>query len=68
MYQPRGVELIHTRPRPSAAHYTHAGVRGRKFWNAEKLPRTRKATAVDTCRKLPLRTSIGEVSDSICLC
>jgi len=31
VYQPWGVGLIHTQPKPSAAHYTHAGVGGRKF-------------------------------------
>ena len=31
VYQPRGVGLMHTRHKPSNAHYTHGGVEGRKY-------------------------------------
>lgn len=42
MYQPRGVGLMHTRPKPSDSHYTHGGVGWRKYRNAGKSPPTGK--------------------------
>ncbi len=42
MYQPRGVGLMHTRHKPSDAHYTHAIAGGRKYRNAGKLAGTAK--------------------------
>jgi HAD superfamily hydrolase (TIGR01490 family) len=36
VYQPRGVGLMHTRHKPSDAHYTHARVGQRKYRNAGK--------------------------------
>ena len=30
MYQPRGVGLMHTRHKPSNAHYTHVNAESRK--------------------------------------
>ncbi len=32
VYQPRGVGLMHTRHKPSNAHYTHGSRDGRKYW------------------------------------
>ena len=37
VYQPRGVGLMHTRHKPSDAHYTHGIAGGRKYRNAGKL-------------------------------
>ncbi len=42
VYQPRGVGLMHTRRRPSDAHYTHAGAGWRKYRFANKSATTRK--------------------------
>ena len=39
VYQPRGVGLIHTRHKPSNAHYTHADTTQRKSWFPMKSPR-----------------------------
>ena len=33
MYQPRGVGLMHTRHKPSNAHYTHAMMDGAQVLN-----------------------------------
>jgi hypothetical protein len=42
VYQPRGVGLMHTRHKPSNAHYTHATAEGRKCCLPEKAPDSRK--------------------------
>ncbi|CAA0081766.1 Uncharacterised protein [Mycolicibacterium vanbaalenii] len=42
MYQPRGVGLMHTRHKPSDAHYTHARVHQRKYRNPVMSAKTRK--------------------------
>ena len=42
VYQPRGVGLMHTRHKPSNAHYTHGTARGRKCCLLEKAPDSRK--------------------------
>ena len=42
VYQPRGVGLMHTRHKPSDAHYTHARVGQRKYRAGNKLATTRK--------------------------
>ncbi len=42
VYQPRGVGLMHTRHKPSDAHYTHGIAGGRKYRNAGKLAATAK--------------------------
>ena len=39
MYQPRGVGLMHTRHKPSNAHYTHGMAEGCKHSNAESQAR-----------------------------
>ena len=36
MYQPRGVGLMHTRPKPSEANYTHGEAPRRKSSGARK--------------------------------
>jgi hypothetical protein len=36
VYQPRGVGLMHTRPKPSEANYTHGEVSWRKSFAARK--------------------------------
>ena len=38
VYQPRGVGLMHTRHKPSDAHYTHAKPEGRKYCLPPKAP------------------------------
>ena len=42
VYQPRGVGLMHTRHKPSNAHYTHGTADGRKCCLPEKAPDSRK--------------------------
>lgn len=42
VYQPRGVGLMHTRHKPSNAHYTHGGWEGRKYCLLQKAASTRK--------------------------
>ena len=42
VYQPRGVGLMHTRHKPSNAHYTHAMADRRKCCLPEKAPDSRK--------------------------
>ena len=42
VYQPRGVGLMHTRHKPSDAHYTHARVGQRKYRAGNNLATTRK--------------------------
>jgi hypothetical protein len=42
VYQPRGVGLMHTRHKPSNAHYTHAIADRRKCCLPEKAPDSRK--------------------------
>jgi len=42
VYQPRGVGLMHTRHKPSNAHYTHGTADGRKYCLPEKAPDSRK--------------------------
>jgi hypothetical protein len=42
VYQPRGVGLMHTRHKPSNAHYTHGTADGRKCCLPEKAPDSSK--------------------------
>jgi hypothetical protein len=42
VYQPRGVGLMHTRHKPSNAHYTHGTADGRKYCLPQKAPDSRK--------------------------
>jgi hypothetical protein len=42
VYQPRGVGLMHTRHKPSDAHYTHGGREGRKYYLPPKAVKSRK--------------------------
>jgi hypothetical protein len=42
VYQPRGVGLMHTRHKPSNAHYTHGGREGRKYYLPPKAVKSRK--------------------------
>ena len=42
VYQPRGVGLMHTRHKPSNAHYTHGTAEGRKCCLPKKAPDCRK--------------------------
>ena len=61
VYQPRGVGLMHTRHKPSDAHYTHGKPSRRKSCLPSKAPVTcEKLQPPDTCRELPLCT-LGRV-------
>jgi hypothetical protein len=42
VYQPRGVGLMHTRHKPSNAHYTHGSRHGRKYCLPQKAAGSRK--------------------------
>lgn len=54
VYQPRGVGLIHTRHKPSNAHYTHGKAERRKTACARKDTKSANAAVPDTCRELPV--------------
>ncbi len=48
VYQPRGVGLMHTRHKPSDAHYTHAGAHQRKTATQRSQSNLGKTTVADT--------------------
>ncbi|ORB32038.1 hypothetical protein BST38_04705 [Mycolicibacterium parafortuitum] len=68
MYQPRGVGLMHTRHKPSNAHYTHASEPQRKYRNGNAPRGCRKRSALDTCRELPICTICRQLSRRAALC
>jgi hypothetical protein len=64
VYQPRGVGLMHTRHKPSNAHYTHGSADGRKCCLLEKAHKNRKITVTGRCRELPICTVCRQLSHS----
>src|SRR5690242_9531316 len=56
VYQPRGVGLMHTRHKPSNAHYTHGSAEGRKCCLLKKAGDCTKDAVTGTCLELPICT------------
>jgi len=57
VYQPRGVGLMHTRPKPSEPNYTHADESGRKPKQRQKQRFCCEFAVTVSWQKLPL--SVG---------
>jgi HAD superfamily hydrolase (TIGR01490 family) len=62
VYQPRGVGLMHTRHKPSNAHYTHGSAEQRKYSVPENTRVAGKIAVTGTCRELPSYTVCRLVS------
>ncbi|ORA52616.1 hypothetical protein BST22_11385 [Mycolicibacterium chubuense] len=68
VYQPRGVGLMHTRHKPSDAHYTHAGAGWRKTATQRSRSNPEKIAVLATCRELPICTICRDLSLGRALC